>query len=136
MSNIADRRRERLEQERELLARAFPTSTLDIDLGVVIVGSHRIPDGWSHSETDVLVEIPEQYPSTPPDNVCARDDLTLADGSLPQNNQGHHEIAGRRWLQFSYHIDASEWRPDVDLAKSSTLVDYLTGALSRFEEVS
>lgn len=130
-----DRRRERLEQERPLLE-AFPSVLLDVEAGVVIVRSHRLPPGWSHEETDVLVEIPEKYPSAPPDNVCARPDLTLADGRMPQNHQGHRQIAGRGWLQFSYHVEPSDWHPDVDLARSSTLVDYLHGALSRFEEAT
>lgn len=129
------RRRERLERERNLLARAFPTSTLDIALGVVVVHEHQLPPGWSHPDTDVLIEIPEPYPSAPPDNVCARDDLTLANGTMPQNSQGHREVAGRRWLQFSYHMEPADWRPDDDLGKSTTLADYLIGALARFEEV-
>jgi hypothetical protein len=132
----SDRRRQRLEQEHLLLEAAFASVLPDIEAGIVIVRGHTLPSGWSHEETDVLVEIPEKYPSTPPDNVCARADLTLADGTMPQNNQGHREIAGRRWLQFSYHVEPSDWHPDVDLARSSTLVDYLHGALSRFEEAT
>jgi hypothetical protein len=131
-----DRWRKRLEQERPLLAQAFPTADLDIDIGVVIVRGHILPPGWSHHETDALVEIPAKYPSTPPDNICARPELTLADGRVPGSNQGHRDIAGGRWLQFSYHVDAADWRTDVDLAKSSTLVDYLHGALTRFEEAT
>ena len=130
------RRRERLEQERPLLEQAFPSVNLDIAAGVVVVTGHKLPPGWSHDETDVLVEIPPKYPSTPPDNVCARADLALVSGSKPQNNQGHRQIAGRRWLQFSYHVQPSDWHPDVDLTESSTLIDYLHGALSRFEEAT
>ena len=136
MIDVRQRRRERLEQERPLLTRAFPSAILDVEAGIVILVGHKLPSGWSHDESDVLVEVPERYPSTPPDNVCARPDLSLAGGSAPQSNQGHREIAGRGWLQFSYHVEAADWRPDVDLARSSTLVDYLHGALSRFEEAS
>lgn len=131
-----DRRKERLEAERSLLNGAFPTAKLDIDAGVVVIQGHRLPAGWSHEDSDVLVEIPEKYPFTAPDNICARPDLTLKGGGLPGNNQGHPEIAGRRWLQFSYHVEAADWHADADLAKSSTLVDYLCGALGRFEEAT
>lgn len=127
------RQRERLEQERQLLVQALPSIVLDIEAGIVVVRDHVLPAGWSHTETDVLVEIPAQYPSTPPDNVCARADLTLAGGGMPENNQGYREIAGGQWLQFSYHVEPSDWHPDIELEKSSTLVDYLHGALSRFE---
>lgn len=136
MASAEDRRRERLERERAPLLHSFPTAILDIDNGVVIVRGHKLPAGWSQEETDVLVEIPPKYPSTPPDNVCARSDLALASGRLPDNNQGRRAIAGKTWLQFSYHVEVSDWRPDVDLGKSSTLIDYLHGALTRFEEAT
>ena len=136
MGTRDQRRRERLLQERPLLEQAFPSAHLDAEAGVVIVAGHKLSPGWSHDETDVLVEIPAAYPSTPPDNMCARADLTLAGGRMPQNNQGHRQIAGLQWLQFSYHVEPSDWRPDADVWKSSTLVDYLHGALSRFEEAT
>ncbi len=131
-----ERRRERLEKERLLLSQAFPTAVLEVEASILILPGHELPPGWSHTETDILVETPAQYPSVPPDNVCARADLTLSNGQLPGNNQGVRELAGRRWLQFSYHVEAGDWRPDEDLNKSSTLVDYLCGALTRFEEAT
>jgi hypothetical protein len=136
VSSPDERRRMRLEAERGLLAKAFPAAELDIDAGVVILRGHRLPEGWSHKETDVLVEIPGQYPSTPPDNIYARGDLALADGGGPGNNQGYREVAGRRWLQLSYHIEGGDWQASEDLRKSTTLIDFLHGALSRFEEAS
>ena len=81
-----------------------------------------------------------QFRSTTPlgsqNNVCARPDLTLAGGAMPGNNQGIQQHAGRSWLQLSYHIDPNDWRPHSDAAKGSNLTDYLTGALSRFQEAS
>lgn len=137
MTDSSDtRHRERLEKERQLLVRAFPSVDLDIDARIVIVRNHKLPTGWSHAETDVLVEIPAQYPSTPPDNVGARPDLRLAGGGMPENNQGNREIEGHQWLQFSYHVESSDWHPNIELGKSSTLVDYLYGALTRFDLVS
>ena len=55
------------------------------------------------------------------------------DGRRPDHHQGQWVIAGRRWLQLSYHVDPRDWRPDADLGRSTTLVDYLHGALTRFE---
>lgn len=134
MGSADERRGSRLEAERSLLETAFPTAQLEVEAGVLILRRHKLPAGWSHDTTDVLVEIPDQYPTTPPDNVCARGDLTLASGAMPTNNQGYREIAGERWLQFSYHVEPSDWRPDANLTMSSTLVDFLHGALTRFEE--
>lgn len=136
MATADERRRSRLETERSILEKAFPTAQIDVESGLLILRGHRLPPGWSHEETDVLIEVPDQYPSTPPDNVCARGDLTLAGGGLPANNQGYREIGGQRWLQFSYHVEPADWRPDSDITRSSTLTEFLYGALTRFEEAS
>ncbi|MDF1598041.1 MAG: hypothetical protein P1T08_18370 [Acidimicrobiia bacterium] len=63
-------------------------------------------------------------------------DLRLANGATPANTMGIREIADRSWLQFSYHIEAADWRPQPDLSQSDTLVTYLVGALHRLEEVN
>lgn len=128
--------RGRLEQERPLLLQAHPTALLDVDQLVVVLPNHPLPAGWSHLSTDVLFAIPANYPAGQPDNVCARPDLTLAGGAPPGNNQGQQTHAGQTWLQFSWHIEPGDWRPSADPAAGSTLADYLTGALSRFDEAS
>ena len=67
-------------------------------------------------------------------DICARLDLRLASGAEPANTMGEHEHAGRRWLQFSWHPD--EWRPTADASRGGNLVNYLIGAVARFEEAS
>jgi hypothetical protein len=131
-----ERLAERLAQEQPLLRQAFPDATLDSEALVVVLRDHPLPAGWSHGQTDVLFAIPLNYPAGQPDNVCARPDLTLVGGATPANSQGIQQHAGRSWLQFSYHIDPSDWRPHADAAKGSNLADYLAGALSRFQETS
>jgi hypothetical protein len=130
------RLRDRLTQEALILRQAFPNSTIEIEALAVILTEHRLPPGWSHDRTDVLVAIPSNYPAGQPDNICARPDLTLATGSRPTNNQGIQSHAGRQWLQFSYHIDPNDWHPSADPSAGSNLADYLTGALTRFQEPS
>lgn len=119
-----------------MLLEAFPRAQLNRDTRTVILSEHRIPPGWSHDVTDVLIEFPPNFPAGCPDNVCARPDLTLANGQMPANHQGIQTYAGREWLQFSWHIDAAEWAPNVDPSKGSSLVSYLIGALARFDEAS
>ncbi|MEU6546470.1 E2/UBC family protein [Streptomyces sp. NPDC046859] len=134
--SVSDRLAERLAREEELLRQAFPNATIDAEALVVALRDHPLPAGWSHTDTDVLFAVPVNYPAGQPDNICARPDLTLADGATPGNSQGIQQYAGRSWLQFSYHIDPSDWQPHVDPALGSNLTDYLAGALSRFEEAS
>jgi hypothetical protein len=134
--SVPERLAERLVQEESLLHQTFPDATIDSDALVVVLRDHPLPVGWSHDHTDVLFAIPLNYPAGQPDNVCARPDLTLADGATPSNSQGIQQHARRTWLQFSYHIDPNDWRPHADAAKGSNLADYLAGALSRFQEAS
>jgi hypothetical protein len=125
---------ERLAQELPLLRQAFPQATIDPDHLVVNLRDHPLPAGWSHTHTDVLYPIPANYPAGQPDNICARPELTLASGGTPGNSQGIQTHAGRPWLQFSYHVDPNDWHPHNDPALGSNLTDYLTGALTRFQE--
>lgn len=126
----------RLAEEDALLRKAFPAARIDQEALVVILCDHPLPPGWSHDKTDILFAIPANYPAGQPDNVCARPDLTLAGGASPGNNQGQQTYAARSWLQFSYHVEPADWRPTVDASVGSNLVEYLTGALTRFEEPS
>jgi Prokaryotic E2 family E len=126
----------RLEQEQPLLLQAYPTARITFDTLVVVLPDYQLPAGWSHTVTDVLFAIPPNYPVGQPDNVCTRPDLTLQGGGAPGNNQGVQVHDGRAWLQFSYHLEPGDWHPSADPATGSTLADYLTGALTRFDETS
>ena len=126
----------RLAQEQPILLQAYPTAQLLIDELVVILRNHPLPPGWSHPDTDVLFVIPTNYPAGQPDNLCARADLTLVGGDLPGNHQGVQTYGGRDWLQFSWHLEPGDWSPHAHPAAGSTLADYLTGALTRFDEAS
>jgi hypothetical protein len=126
----------RLEQEHDLMLQAYPTAQIKFDTLVVVLVDYRLPAGWSHDTTDVLFAIPANYPVGQPDNICVRPDLTLPGGALPGSNQGMQVHDGRPWLQFSYHLEPGDWQPSADPASGSTLADYLTGALTRFDETS
>ena len=132
----ASRLGRRLAEELIVVRGAFPDAIIDRDAGVLVLPGHRLPAGWSHDVTDVLVPIPSNYPAGQPDNVCARADLTLAGGGTPGNTQGLQTHAGSPWLQFSYHVESVDWCPNADAALGSNLADYLAGALTRFDEAS
>jgi hypothetical protein len=133
---IPDALQVRLAQEIPILRQAYPDAVIKIDTLVVVLAGYQLPPGWSHDTTDVLFAIPANYPAGQPDNICARTDLTLADGSPAGNNQGVQLHDGRQWLQFSYHVDPNDWKPRADPSAGSNLADYLTGALTRFDEAS
>ncbi|MEM9035694.1 MAG: E2/UBC family protein [Actinomycetota bacterium] len=126
----------RLDEEEPLLVEAYPNATVDRDSLLVVVTDHHLPDGWNHQVTDVAFVIPANYPSGQPDNVLARPDLRLANGELPGGNQGVQRHGGRNFLQFSWHIEPSDWRPTNHPHTGSSLATYLDGAIARFDEAS
>jgi hypothetical protein len=125
---------ERLDLEEPVLQEAFPNARIDRAANAVILADHTLPPGWSHNTSDIAFAFPSNYPSGCPDNVCVRPDLTLANGQVAGNNQGIQTLAGRQWLQFSWHIDGADWAPTADARQGSNLATYLIGALTRFED--
>jgi hypothetical protein len=125
---------ERLDIEEPVLREVFPRASIDRTAHAVVLLGHRLPAGWSHEVTDVAFGFPPNYPSGCPDNVCVRTDLNLANGQPAGNNQGIQTLAGRQWLQFSWHIEGADWAPTADPRHGSNLATYLIGALTRFEE--
>jgi Prokaryotic E2 family E len=99
----------------------------------LIVKRWALPAGWSKTETALLVNIPSGHPVTPPDNFCTDLDLRLANGGTPDSVMGEYEYAGRRWLQFSYHVTDSEsdWRPHADILRGHNLLTFLLGVKAR-----
>lgn len=133
MPPAADRLLKRLDLEEPFLTATFPSAQLDRNTQTVILPDHRLPPGWSHESSDILIAFPPNYPAGCPDNVCVRPELRLANGQVPGNSQGIQTHAGRDWLQLSWHIDPGEWAPTADPRQGSNLITYLIGALTRFE---
>jgi hypothetical protein len=97
----------------------------------VIIKNWNLPTGWNKTETSVLVQIPSGYPVTPPDNFCADNDLRLADGGMPGNSTANVSQLERLWLQFSYHVETADWKPDVDLLQGHNLLTFLRIGVTR-----
>lgn len=102
----------------------------------VIIKRWLLPGGWNKPEIAVLVRIPPGYPITPPDNFYADDDLRLADGRVPGNASPNCTFGDRQWLQFSYHVEAADWRPQADLLQGHNLLTFLLGAAKRLSEAN
>lgn len=125
----------RVDDEVDLVRARFPTAEVDPHGQWVLVPDVALPTGWSMDSTPVLVEVPQGYPSTPPDNFYTSPDLKLASGAVPANTSGIRVFDETPWLQFSFHVEAADWRPHAEIANSHTLVTYLEGVLQRLEEV-
>jgi len=68
---------QRLDEHLRALSTVYPLSILS-DYKYVIVHNFKLPPGFNRSHIDILVEIPEDYPCSPPGvntNICVPLDL-------------------------------------------------------------
>jgi len=96
----------------------------------------RLGAGWNVTDTPVLVLFPPGYPVTPPDNFYTRNDLSLAAGGEPGSTSRHITQAGRTWRQFSWHVEAGDWKPHAEIVKGHNMLTFLEGVGRRLSEAS
>ncbi len=122
---------DRIKRELVLIAIAFGELEEDPNLQWFIIKRWPLLQGWNKQYTRVLVMIPPGYALTPPDNFCVDADLTLKGGGQP-GSASIVQVIGQQWLQFSYHIEGSDWQPD----KGHNLLTFLVGVTKRLNEVN
>ncbi len=123
---------ERIKREIKLVESNFGELEVDPNLRWFIVTRWYLVPGWNKKEVRVLLSIPPGYPTTPPDNFFTDTDLRIENGGLPERASIVNHDCGQQWLQFSYHIEASDWQPDKD----SNLVTFLLGVTKRLSEAN
>lgn len=79
---------------------------------VLILEAYPLPQGWSKSEIRLLLKLPVSFPNGKPDMFWTDKDLTLADGSDPEQAQVVETICGSEWRRFSWHPQS--WTPAND----------------------
>jgi hypothetical protein len=94
----------------------------------IVLGSVRLPGGWSKSQTQMLIVVPPGYPEQRPSGFFAENVLTLAQGQQPRGT-GINEIAGRPWLYFC-------WQPEAWNSQRDNLWKYVKLMTERFREVA
>jgi len=123
---------ERIKRELALVAVIYGELEIDPSLRWFIVKRWPLVPGWNKEHTRVLVLIPSGYAVTPPDNFSTDADLKLKGGGQPGNASPAQPIDGQQWLQFSYHMEASDWQPE----NGHNLLTFLGGVERRLREVS
>lgn len=121
-------------RELELVAAEYGELDHGPNLDWVIVRRWRLPAGWNKKETRLLVTMPPGYPVTPPDNFYTDADLRLSDGRQPGNSSQAVQL-GESWLQFSYHLESGDWRPQANLLGGDNLLTFLVGVAARLAEL-
>lgn len=85
----------------------------------LIIKGYRLPPGFDHELTDLLVRLPAGFPDTPPDMFWVDPEIKLAKtGARAPASEHFENHAGRRWQRFSRHLSQGAWRPGVDSLES------------------
>ena len=126
---------DRILQEIELLQRRYGKLEYGPNLEWILFKEFKLPSGWNRDVTEILVNIPVGYPSTPPDNFFVPVGLRLASGGLPTNYTESTTLIGRQWGQFSYHVDG-EWHPSANLLEGDNLLSFMIKIMDRLRELN
>jgi hypothetical protein len=122
---------ERIKRELALVASTYGELEIDPAFHWFIITRWPLGPGWSKEHARVLVMIPPGYAVTPPDNFHTDPDLAVKGGGQP-GSASAASINGQQWLQFSYHIEASDWQPE----NGHNLLTFLGGVDRRLREIS
>ena len=75
------------------------------DLSVVIIQDVKLSPGWNRSQTQMLVQIPEDYPLSPPGTagsyIYVEAGLRFG-GRRPADYTEGHRFAGIKWAWWCY----------------------------------
>lgn len=123
---------ERIKRELALVAAAYGELEVSPDGHWFIIKEWPLVPGWNKDRARVLILIPPGYAVTPPDNFYTDPDLAVKGGAQPGSTSAAQPINGQQWLQFSYHIEASDWQPE----NGHNLLTFLSGVIKRLEEVN
>ena len=126
---------ERRQREIELIKERYGEVEVAPDLTWILSRRFLLPEGWSKTQTELLVLLPAGYPTTPPDNFYTDNDLKLATGATIGNSTENVSVNGMVMRQFSFHIEA-DWRPCADLLQGHNLLTFLLAVENRMQELN
>lgn len=128
-------RSERIVAEDDLLRRLFPE--MEVREGWRRIPEITLPSGWNRADTDVVFQISDAFPGTPPYGIYVPAGLRY-NGQMPAN---YTEPAGSAppfagaWGMFSWSVaDGNDWRPTVSVEKGVNLLQWVRGMSQRFAE--
>lgn len=93
----------------------------------LVIPEFRLPNGYSHQSTQLLVKLPPGFPDAAPDMFWVSPQIRTKVGSVPQGTS-FESLLGQQWQRFSWHLTPGSWRPGI-----STLRDFMRCIRARFE---
>ena len=126
---------ERIEQELALIRQKFPDVEYREEGRWVRVSSYPLPQGWNREMTDVVFQILEGHPTTPPYGMYVPAGMRFQ-GDVPDNYTepaSNTPPFGGEWGVFSWSHD-EPWKPTSEIWKGANLLHWVRGFKDRFEE--
>lgn len=94
----------------------------------VHVPGFALPRGWNVRKTGILLELPQEYPSIPPDGFYLLKGLRDTEGHTPshyfQEGGTLNRYADRGWAWYCMHARGG-WRATADIVSGHNLLKYL-----------
>jgi hypothetical protein len=126
---------ERLRVELEQLRVRHPDLRFVAEGRWVQLPAYPVADEWTPSPMPVAFSVPIGYPGTPPDNFCVPAEARY--GGQTPNNWGQPSMPPPfpgSWMQFSWHVEAGDWKVTADPRTGGNLVVWVAGFAGRFRE--
>lgn len=127
--------KDRRQEEINLLEKRYYKVEADSNYQWFIIREFVLPEGWNKLSTDLLILIPSGYPNIPPDNFYTDNELRVAAGNILPNRTSQTRQLNQQWLQFSYHVDKTTWKPHADILCGHNLQTFMSGVVQRLSEV-
>lgn len=127
---------ERRLKEVELLRQHYGELEHGPNVEWIIFKDFRLPSGWNRTGTRLLVIVPPGYPMTPPDNFYVEPGLKLSSGAGTANYSETVSQLGQNWGQFSYHVEAGDWKASADILCGHNLLTFMIGVQKRLSELN
>jgi len=123
----------RVTDEIELLSKQYNIIEKD-EANQWLIILYNLQAGWNQDEIPILILIPTGYPNSKPDNFYVPEGFRTATGTLPGGYTEGRVLFGKRYGQFSYHLE--EWLPSDDISSGHNLVSYMLGVEQRLREIN
>ncbi|MDE2823496.1 MAG: hypothetical protein OXK79_08320 [Chloroflexota bacterium] len=127
---------DRITEELALIRREFPDVVYREEGRWVLISSYPLPAGWNRVVTDVVFQIGEGHPATPPYGFYVPSGIQFQ-GTAPNNytdQASNKPPFDKAWSFFSWAPEVGHWKPAAAAHAGSNLLHWVRGFGERFRE--
>jgi len=94
------------------------TVSAEANMTCVLFPAYKLPSGYDHAASDLLLLLNPGFPDVPPDMWWFNPAIRLADGRVVPATEVNENHLGRIWQRWSRHFNAGQWRSGIDSLES------------------